>query len=285
MATRKKSGWAATPAKAAFDFSDDRLKKAWKELHAGDGESFPDDKRAQALLKAAGKAAPKGIDAAALASALQQGWRDFHEGRFEAAFEQGQALGPIGASLATKALGVHTVHLVDDPAERLGRFETVAEIAAAAIEALPDEANSHYRRAFGLGRYSQGISIAKALKDGLAGKVRACLDRALALDAGHAEARLALAVYHAEIVNKVGGLIAGLTYGAKAAEAEKQIAQAVKLMPKSPVALLEQGNVALLLHGAKGEDAAAAAYEKAAALKPRDAMEWLDAREAAAQIE
>lgn len=285
MAT-KKSGWAALPAKAPkFDFAGDALKKAWKDLHAGDAEPWPDAKRAAALLKAAGKAAPKGLDADAVATTLQDGWRAFHEGRFEAAHDAGRSLGVIGASLATKAMGIHAAYLVSDAAEQLQRFEFVAAIAEQAVAALPDEANSHYRRAFGLGRYSQGISIVKALKQGLAGKVRESLDQTLAIEPDHAEARLALAVYHAEIVSKVGGLIGGMTYGAKASEAERHLAAALKLTPKSPVAHLEQGNVALLLHGAKGEDAAAAAYEKAAGIKPRDAMEWLDARHAASQIE
>ena len=286
MATKKKGGWAAMPAKApAFDFSGDALKKAWKDLHAGDAEPFPDAKRAAVLIKAAGKAAPKGIDADALAAQLQDAWRAFHAGRFEAAHSMGQALGAVGASVATKAMGIHAAYLVPDAGEQLDRFQAVVALAEDAIAALPDEANSHYRRAFGLGRYSQGISIVTALKQGLAGKVRESLDRTLALEPNHAEARLAMAVYHAEVVSKVGGMIGGLTYGAKASEAEKHLAAALKLMPKSPVAHLEQGNVALLLHGAKGEDAAAAAFEKAATLKPRDAMEWLDARHAAAQIE
>lgn len=285
MATKKKGGWAAMPAGAAFDFSGEALKKSWKDLHAGDGEPWPDAKRAAALLKAAGKAAPKGLDAESLAAALQQAWQAFHEGRFEAAWTAGQALGALGASVAVKAIGIHASHLVADADERLTRFESAIEQAEAAIAALPDEANSHYRHAFALGRYSQGISIVKALKQGLAGKVRSSLDRSLSLYPKHAEAHLALAVYHAEVVSKVGGLIAGLTYGAKAAEAEKHLALALEGTPKSPVAHLEHGNVLLLLHGAKGEDAAASAFEKAAKLKPRDAMEWLDARHAASQIE
>lgn len=286
MATKKKGAWAPMPSKApAFDFSGDALKKAWKDLHAGDAEPWPDAKRAASLLKAAGKAAPKGIDASSLAEKLESGWRAFHEGRFEEAFAVGESLGAIGASLATKAMGIHAAHLVDDEAERLKRFEGAVALADEAVSALPDEANSHYRRAFALGRYGQGISIVKALKQGLAAKVRESLDRTLALEPNHAEARLAYAVYHSEIVSKVGGLIGGMTYGAKASEAEKHLAAALKLTPKSPVAHYEQGNVALLLHGAKGEDEAAAAYEKAAKLKPRDAMEWLDGRLAASQIE
>lgn len=280
----KKTGWAAFPHPAP-DFDGDKLKRAWPSLHAGDNEPFPDEKRAAALLKAAGKAAPKGIDAAALAVRLQAAWRDFHAGRFQQAFDAGEALGPVGASVAIKALGIHASYLVDDETEKLARFERAAKLGEAAIAALPGEANSHYRHAFALGRYSQGINIAKALKLGLAGKVRKSLDATLALSPKHAEAHTALALYHAEIIGKIGALIGGMTYGAKSADAEKHIQAALKLTPESPIAHAEHGNLLLLLYGDKKEDAAATAYEKAGKLKPRDAMETLDRDFARAQIE
>jgi tetratricopeptide (TPR) repeat protein len=241
--------------------------------------------RAAALLKAAGKAAPKGLDAKAAAGALQQAWRDFHEGNFRAAYEAGEKLGPIGASVAVKALGIHATYLVEDEGEQESRYQRAAALAEAAVKALPDEANSHYRHAFALGRYSQKLSIAKALKMGLAGKVRESLDNALELEPRHAEAHTALALYHAEIIGKIGALIGGMTYGAKASEADKHIKQALKLTPDSPIAHVEHGNLQLLLNGDRGEDAAAAAYEKASKLKPRDAMETLDARWARDQLE
>ena len=280
-----KNTWATFPHDArAFAFAGDALKKAWPKLHAGDNEPFPDDKRAAALLTAAGKAAPK-LDAAALAGALQDAWRSLHRGDFKAAFDAGSALGPVGASVATKAIGIHATYLVDDDGEKLKRFEQAAKLAEAAVKALPDEANSHYRHAFALGRYSQGLSIAKALKQGIAGKVRDSLDAALERAPKHAEAHTALALYHAEIIGKIGAMIGGLTYGAKAAEAESHIKTALKLTPDSPIAHIEHGNVLMLLHGDKKEDAAAAAYEKAAKLKPLDAMEALDATFAKSQLE
>jgi tetratricopeptide (TPR) repeat protein len=283
---KSKDSWAAfKPEGKAPDFAGDRLQKAWKELHAGDGEPFPDEKRAAALLRAAGKAAPKGLDAKALAAELQEAWRAFHAGDFRAAFEAGEKLGPVGASVAVKALGIHATYLVEDEAEQQARYQRAAALAEAAVRALPDEANSHYRHAFALGRYSQKLSIAKALKLGLAGKVREALDTALELDPKHAEAHTALALYHAEIIGKIGALIGGMTYGAKASEADKHIRQALKLTPDSPIAHVEHGNLQLLLNGERGEDAAASAYEKAAKLKPRDAMEALDARWAREQIE
>ncbi len=281
-----KTTWAAFPHDAKpYACAGDALKKAWPRLHAGDLEPFPDAKRAGALIKAAGKAAPAGVAAAALATQLQEAWRAFHRGDFKAAFEAGEALGPVGASVAVKALGIHATYLVDSDAEKLKRFEKAAAIAEAAVAALPDEANSHYRHAFALGRYSQGLSIARALKQGIAGRVREALDTALELEPEHAEAHTALALYHAEIIGKIGAMIGGLTYGAKAAEAESHIKAALKLTPQSPIAHIESGNVLLLLHGDRKEDEAAAAYEKAAGLKPADAMEALDAAYAREQLE
>ena len=281
-----KTAWAAFPHDAKGSaYAGDALKKSWSKLHAGDVEPFPDAKRAAALLAAAGKAAPKGLDADTLAAALQEAWRAFHRGDFKAAFDAGEKLGPLGTSVAVKALGIHATHLVNDDAEKLKRFEQAAKLAEVAVQVLPGEANSHYRRAFALGRYSQGLSIAKALQAGIAGKVRAALDSALELAPKHAEAHTAMALYHAEIIGKVGALIGGLTYGAKAGEADKHITAALKLTPDSPIAHIEHGNVLMLLHGSKQEDAAAAAYEKAAKAKPLDAMEALDAAYAKAQLE
>jgi tetratricopeptide (TPR) repeat protein len=285
MAT-KKSSWAPFPHEAkGFDYDGDKLKKAWGRLHAGDQEPYPDDKRAAALVKAVGKAAPKGMAAADVAAALQDAWRGFHRGDFQGAFEAGEKLGPIGASVAIKAIGIHAAYLVADDADRLARFERAGALAEAAIAALPGEANSHYRYAFAMGRYSQGISIGKALKMGLATRVRQALDAALEREPRHAEAHTALALYHGEIIGKIGALIGGMTYGAKASEAEKHMATALKLTPDSPIVHLEHGNLLLLLHGDRKEDQAAAAYEKAGKLKPHDAMERLDAEHARAQIE
>ena len=117
-----KASWAALPKDMQrFAFPGDALKKAWSKLHTGDQEPYPDKKRAAALIAAAGKQAPKGLDADALAAALQAAWRSFHEGDFKAAYDAGVALGPVGASVAVKAIGIHATHLVDDEAEKLKR--------------------------------------------------------------------------------------------------------------------------------------------------------------------
>jgi tetratricopeptide (TPR) repeat protein len=278
-----KSNWTAFPhADKAFDYAGDKLAKGWAKLHAGDQEPYPDEKHIAKLLKANPKL---GKDAGKLAVALQDAWRAFHRGDFHEAYEAGTALKALGASVAIKAGGIHATYLVASDKDKTARYELLAELADDAIAALPDEANSHYRRAFALGRYSQTISITKALAQGIGGKVRESLDTALALAPKHAEAHTAMGVYHAEIVGKIGGMLAKLTYGANAAEAEKQLKEALKLTADSPIAWIEYGNALLLLYGDKREDDVAAAYSKAAKLKPKDAMEALDAAWAKDQIE
>ena len=277
-----KSTWAPFlhPDKA-FDYAGDKLAKAWSKLHAGDLEPFPDEKHVAKLLKSN---PTLGKDAGKLATQLQDAWRAFHRGDFQQAFDAGGALKALGASVAIKAGGIHATYLLKSDKDKLVRYEALAKLADAAVDALSDQANSHYRRAFALGRYSQCLSIAQALAQGIAGKVKSSLDATLKLAPKHAEARTALGLYHAEIVGKVGGMLAKLTYGANAGEAEKQLQEARKLTPDSPIAWIEYGNALLLLYGDKKEDEVAAAYAKAAALKPRDAMEALDVQWAKAQL-
>jgi tetratricopeptide (TPR) repeat protein len=273
MAAKK---WAAFPhPNKAFEYGGDKLGKAWAKLHAGDQEPFPDEAHVARLIKANGKLG-KAADAGKIAARLQEGWIAYHAGEFQHAFELGDALGALGAALANKAMGIHAVYLIDDEKEKLKRFDAVVKRAEDAMLALPKEANSHYFRAFGLGRYSQMISIAKALSQGLAGKVKESLDVTLKIAPKHAEAQTALGLYHAEIVGKIGGMIASLTYGAKASSAEEHCKAALKLTPDAPIALIEYANALMLMHGDKKEDEAAELYAKAIRLKPRDAMEALD---------
>lgn len=280
-----KKAWAKFPYDSkAFTYQGDKLAKQWKTLHAGDCEPFPDEAEIAKRLKKHSRLG-KAADAGKIAEQLQAAWTDYHSGNFQAAFEAGEALGPLGVSVAVKAAGIHAVHLLDDEREQLKRWESLVALAETAVEALPDEANSHFRHAFALGRYSQSISIAKALTQGLAGKIKVSLDKTLKLAPKHAEAHSALGLYHAEIINKVGAMIGGLTYGAKASTGEELLAKAVKLTPKAPIAHVELANGLILLFGSKREDDAAEAFDLATTLKPLDAMEKLDLEFAKAQLE
>ncbi|MFX8297259.1 hypothetical protein ABTL30_19790, partial [Acinetobacter baumannii] len=80
----------------------------------------------------------------------------------------------------------------------------------------PKNANAYYWQAYALGRYGQGISVAKALAQGLGSKVKTALETTIKLAPKHADAHIALGAFHAEVIDKVGKLL-GKTQGADTA--------------------------------------------------------------------
>jgi predicted Zn-dependent protease len=78
------------------------------------------------------------------------------------------------------------------------------------------------------------------------------------------------------VIDKVGGIVAGLTYGAKKDSALEHFERAAKLFPESPIVRIEYANGLIRLFGKTRLDDATKLYEQAAAAKPADAMERLD---------
>lgn len=237
-------------------YTGDALKKNWDALHKGDGEPFPKE------------------------TALQDAWRAFHAGNFAEAAEKGE-----GATVSIKATSIYATHLEKKDAAKVKLFQDAMAMAEALMKKEPRNANAFYQYAYAAGRYSQSISVVKALKEGYGGKIKTALETALKLDAKHADAHTAMGAYHAEIIDKVGAMIGKLTYGANKDSAIEHYEKAIKLNPSSPIAHIEYGNGLMMLLGDKGEDKAVALYEKAIKLKPRDAMEVLDIEAAKEELE
>jgi tetratricopeptide (TPR) repeat protein len=237
------------------------LKKQWARLHKGDLEPLPKE---PAVLTA---------------------WSHYHAGDFQHAVDAGREAGGAGLNAAIKAQAVYANYLEKDTTTRLALFEEAADWAAARREEAPKDANAHYLYAFALGRYSQGISVAKALAQGYGGKVKDALLAALKLAPNHPDAHTAYGAYQAAVIEKVGGLVAGMTYGAKKDSALEHFQKALKLFPESAIAHIEYANGLLLLFGNTRIDEATKLYEAAAALKPMDAMERLDVELAKSELE
>jgi hypothetical protein len=268
--------WKPFPhAAEAFDHPGAALDKAWPRLHRGDCEPFPDQAELARLVAAHPKLAPK-ADLAATAATLADAWRAYHRGDFAAALKLGLSVGPLGWTVANKASNIHATYVETDEAAKLALFHEVASRAEDLQAIAPSLTNAYYLHAQALGRYSQGISIAKALAQGLAGRVKASLDRTMKLAPNHADAHIALGTYHAEIIAKVGGLIGGVTYGADKEEGVRHFETALKLNPGSAIARIEYANGLVMMFGKSKMKQAIALYEEAAAAKPADAMERLD---------
>lgn len=271
--------WAEFPHdNSSFDYPGDALRTAWEQLHRGDCEPFPDHARIQGLD-------PDHDSPEAAAEALADAWRAFHRGDFAKAVDLADDIGLLGHAVANKASGIYADYLEEDDEAKIEIYKAGIARAENAIQAFPDDANAHYFHAFLLGRYSQCISVTKALAQGVGGKIKSSLEKALKLAPEHAEAQTALGLYHAEIIDKVGKLVGSMTYGASADKSMQHCQRALELTPDAPIANLEYGNALYLLFGDKRLEESNAAYEKAAAIEPVDAMQLLDREYARASLE
>ena len=209
----------------------------------------------------------------------------FQEGEFEKARKLGIAAGGAGITVANKAQAIYANYIEDDEAKALAHFDEVAKRAEAQQATSPNDPNAYYWHAYALGRYSQGISIAKALSQGLAGKVKESLSKTIKLAPTHADAHIGLGTYHAEIVNKVGALIGGMTYGAKKDVGIAMFKKALELNPDSAIARIEYANGLVMFDPKAGLKKAEELYAEAAECDAHDAMERLDVELALSEFE
>ena len=282
------SRWNSFPhTNSDYLYKGESLLESWSDLHRGDCVEYPDDDWVEQTLEQHPEAAPDDFDGdfSALAATIQNAWRCFHSGDFEKAVQLSEQCGHLAHAPANKTAGVYASYLEPDEAKQQACYLEAIERAEAAIEILPDDPNSHYFHAFNLGRYSQSISIIKALSQGIGGKIQSSLQAALELQPEHAEAHTALGMYHAEIINKVGKMLGKMTYGASAAKALKHFDRALELTPGSPIAHIEYGNGLYLLYEDDKIDEVSDLYVKASELEPMDAMEKLDIEAALAELE
>jgi tetratricopeptide (TPR) repeat protein len=253
--------WTAFPHDTAeYTYDAATLKKHWARLHAGDAEPLP-------------------ADAKVLAA-----WALFHAGEFQKATEAGLKAGGAGITAANKAQAIYANYLEKSERAKLALFMEVAERAEAQIGADPKNANAYYFMAYALGRYSQGISIAKALAQGLGGKVKSALETTIRLSPKHADSHIALGAFHAEVIDKVGSLL-GRTQGASKDAGLSNFKTALKLNPTSAIAMVEYANGLVMLEGDKKMKEATKLYEDAVQCAPMDAMERLDVEMAKAELE
>jgi tetratricopeptide (TPR) repeat protein len=251
--------WTAFPHDL-FDFDAASVKKQWARLHAGDAEPLPKDAK------------------------VLEAWVLFHRGEFQKAFDAGLKAGGAGITVANKAQAIHANYLEKSEKNKLAMFQEIAERAAAQQAEEPKNANAYYWQAYALGRYSQGISVAKALAQGLGSKVKGAFETTIKLAPKHADAHIGLGSFHAEVIDKVGGLL-GKTQGADKATGLKMFQQALKLNPGSAIARVEYANGLVMLEGDKKMKEAEKLYAEAAECEPADAMEMLDVEMAKEELD
>jgi tetratricopeptide (TPR) repeat protein len=243
--------WIAFPHLGDYRFDAVKVAGDWPRLHAGDAEPLPRDER------------------------VLQAWTLLHNGEFQQAAEAGLRAGDAGLTVANKATCMYANYLETDERARLDLFMEVAQRAQAHGLHDPNNANTWYWQAYALGRYAQAISVARALAQGLAGRIKEALERAMKLQPRHADAHIALGTFHAEVIDKVGALVAGMTYGANRELGLKLFQDGLALNPSSAIGMIEYANGLLMLAGEQRLAEATRLYEQAARCEPADAVERL----------
>lgn len=254
--------WTAHPYLAEHRIDAAGVRKHWARLHAGDAEPRPGDAR------------------------LLELWALYHSGEFQQAAQAGLRLGgPLGLTIANRATCVYASHLEKKEEARQALYQQVAQRAEAQTQADPGDANAWFWLAFGLARYSQGISVARVLALGIGAKVKNSLERVIELRPAQAEAHVALGMFHAEVIDKVGPLIGSMTYGARKETGLKLLETALTLNPKSPIAMIEYANAMVMLEGDARMQQATQLYRQAAACRPLDAAMRLEVEIAKGELE
>ena len=253
--------WTAFPYAGDYQFDASTVSQHWDRLHAGDLEPLPADPQ---LLNA---------------------WVHFHNGEFHKAASLGQSLGHAGTAVFCKATCVYANYLEKHEERRMAMFLQVAEHAQAHVKSHPRDTNAHYWSAHALGRYSQGLSVAKALAQGFDSKVKHQLENVIRHQPHHADAHMALGNFHAEIIDKVGSLIGAMAYGVNKDIGLKLFSRAMELNPESPRCMVEYARALLMFDGDQMQDEANRLYECAAKSRALDALDRLEVEMARAELQ
>jgi tetratricopeptide (TPR) repeat protein len=247
---------------ATYSYTAASIKKAWPRLHAGDAEPLPKDTESL------------------------EAWIAYHAGDFSHAVDLGLAAGNAsGMNAANKAQCIYANYIETNEKKKLELFSEVAQRCEQAQADDKKNANAFYLYAYAMGRYGQGIGVVKAATSGIASKVKAALDTTVKLAPKHADAHIALGTYHAEIIDKLGALVGGMTYGASKDTGLKMFKKALELNPDTAIGKIEYANGMMILEGKKSISKAEELYAEAAEHTPADAMERLDVELAKSELE
>lgn len=259
-----------------FEVSREALRERWSMLHRRDTEPFPDAERIRAVAADLGRKPPE--DAEAVARAMQDAWRAYHAGRLREAYRRARAQGPYGYYLAERTWVAYTGTLAPKDRRR-----ALLEAAVARIEAHPQprstvRLNAYWVQGLLLGQYSRYVSTTEARSRDIPDRVKRVLDWVLEQRPEHAQAWINLGAYHAEIIQRVGWLLAGVTYGANAEDAASAFRRGLSLAPGMAVGY---GEAAMGLHRIDAEafgDRIRRYANTLRNLEPKDAEDFLEKR-------
>ncbi|UTH37382.1 hypothetical protein NLY39_04225 [Pseudomonas sp. KHPS1] len=281
--------WKPFPLdQSAYDYRGDKLRQAWPQLTRGFGDyPFPDadwvvnmaTRHPQALEKTV--AAGTGFtgqpeEAEIYAQKLQDVWRLMFRGDFAQAKEQGLALGVGGQVPAMFAQVIYAMFLVPDQAEKHRLLEEVIAYTDEAGELVQADTVAQFGRVYAKARLGEELSVPVVLKRGYTTQIPNELKALLAKQPQQPFALALYGGYEAGVIRKVGKLVGKMTYGVSADNMEKYFQRSFQARDDLPIGHYEYANALTYVYGDDQEDKVITHLERAAAIKPINAMEALE---------
>lgn len=198
----------------------------------------------------------------------------YAEGRFLECAELAEALGaPGGHVLAAMCLALQARYLAAEH-EKPALAESALALADEAIRLDPGNADAYLRSVQALGLRAEIIGNLRAVRQGLGGKSRELVLKALERAPDHAEAHLAVAGWHADIV--AAGFIARAMFkDANTEDAVRHFERALELGGDSKLVRLEYARRLPKLDRKGGRERALALLSEAAAFPVGDFYDGL----------
>jgi tetratricopeptide (TPR) repeat protein len=248
------SQWQEYPSDLPqFDYSGDKLKQYWPQLSSTTGMPWPDASFIETMMsklpllaqqlqqRAKLNNAPAELKEVLknnyhpLAVSVQQVWRLHYQGDYEQAYKLGMTLSPAGLFPAIYAKLIHATYLIKDHDKKEERFVEVDRILAKTLPLAQDYDFIIFGDAYQKARRLELMTTNAATTSGLLGPTQDKLKRLHTKFPRNPIYSAILAGIDAGIIERVGGFIGSITYGADEEESIKLFQQAIKAQPNLAV--------------------------------------------------
>lgn len=236
-----------------FDYSGEKLKQHWSTLSAGPKIPWPDEEYVENMLKIYPEILERTVkqaneinshpslryiekkDFKPIALALQEVFRLHYQGEFQAAYQLGKKLGPLGLAPGLYSKLIHTTFLVNDTNLKTERYLEVDKILSVLLPIASDYEFLLLGDTYQKSRRLELLSMSEALLSGLLGPTQQQSKKLHSLSPNTPMYRALIAGLDAGIIERAGGFLASVSYGASESDAIEHFNQAMIAEPQLAV--------------------------------------------------
>lgn len=281
--------WRTVPfVQDPLTYNATQMEREWSTLMRVYGAPWPSESYLQNLYARYPSLLPDAAgDPARHARDVQEAWRLFFRGDFQAARRAGDAAGFAGSFPGFLSQIMYALYLEPDLVRKHMLLQDVADRVAThavVLKRMKKDPAFHREYAlmrllhvYALGRIAEDIPVTEALRRGYAFKVVNGVDDFTGLQPEHALSPALQSGVDANVVRKVGKAMGRITFGAKQARVRAGFEATLLRIPDSAVVRYEYANALLFIDRKRGLELALAELQRAAAQKPYSALEALDA--------